>query len=64
MTFLAYLNIAAAILFFGGLFFGKKKGQDRPQSHYGFLLFTIFVMGFTGTLMALGVVELLPEIVW
>lgn len=64
MTFLAYLFIAAFILFFGGLFFGKKKGEDRSTSHYGFLLFTIVVMGFAGLLLSLGVLGLLPELTW
>lgn len=63
MTFLAYAYLLATMLFFGGLFFGGGK-EKRSSNHYGFLLAMIFVMGFTGCLMALGVLGLLPELVW
>lgn len=64
MTILAYVFIAAFILLFGGIFFGVKQGESRPEHHYPFLFVTFLVVGFTGLLMSLGVLGLLPELVW
>lgn len=64
MTILAYTFIAAFILLFGGIFFGVKKGEDRPEHHYPFLFLMFVVMGFSGLVISFGVLGLLPELTW
>jgi hypothetical protein len=60
VTILSYICIGSFIMFFGGLFFGGKPGE-KP---YAFLFTMMIIMAFSGLLLSLGTVGLLPELVW
>lgn len=60
MTTLAYIFIVAFILFFGGIWANAKSETRR----YGFLFFTVVVLGLSGLLLSLGTLDVLPELVW
>lgn len=60
MTTLAYIFIGAFILFFGGIWANAKSETKR----YGFLFFTVVVLGLSGLFLSLGTLDVLPELVW
>lgn len=60
MTALSYIFIGAFILFFGGIWANAKSETKR----YGFLFFTVIVLGLSGLLLSLGTLNVLPRFVW
>lgn len=60
MIALSYIFIGAFILFFGGIWANAKSETKR----YGFLFFTVVVMGLAGLFLSFGTLDVLPKIVW